>query len=74
MAIAGVPNRRLAVLAVFAVGFVVALAAYAVHPSGFALLAAIFLGVQGGLLVWMALIDRRRILRAADELRKDLNR
>jgi hypothetical protein len=72
VAIAGVPNARLAVLALFAVMFLGAVVTCIVRPSGFTLIVAIFLGVQGGLLSWMALVDRRRILRAADELKKQL--
>ena len=65
---------RLAVLTLFAVLFLGALLAFVLTRSGIALLMTIFVGVQGALLGWLALVERKRILRAADELRKELDK
>ncbi len=56
------PRLRLLVVIVFALGALASIIWLIVKPSGFALLASIFLSVQAGLLFWMA--------RLQDKLRK----
>ena len=56
------PRLRLVIVGVFALFALAALIWLCLKPSGFALLATIFLSVQAGLLFWMT--------RLQDKLRK----
>ncbi len=53
------PKLRLLVVLVFALGALAAIVWLIVKPSGFALLASIFLTVQAGLLFWMSRLQDR---------------
>jgi hypothetical protein len=53
------PKVRLLVILVFVLGAVGSLAWYLVKPSGFALLATIFLSVQAALLYYMSRLSTK---------------